>query len=49
MHEIELGSMLGNSYVVLSGLKEGDEIVTEGTFSVDAAAQLAGKPSMMNR
>jgi membrane fusion protein, copper/silver efflux system len=49
MQEIELGSMLGNSYVVLSGLKEGDEIVTEGTFSVDAAAQLAGKPSMMNR
>ncbi len=49
MQEIELGPMLGNSYVVLKGLQEGDEIVTEGTFSVDAAAQLAGKPSMMNR
>jgi len=30
-------------------LNEGEEIVTDGTFSVDAAAQLAGKPSMMNR
>jgi len=49
MREIELGPMLGNSYVVESGLTEGDEIVTDGTFSVDAAAQLAGKPSMMSR
>jgi len=49
MREIELGPMLGNSYVVESGLKAGEEIVTDGTFSVDAAAQLAGKPSMMNR
>lgn len=49
MREIELGPMLGNSYVVENGLNEGEEIVTDGTFSVDAAAQLAGKPSMMNR
>jgi len=49
MREIDLGPMLGNSYVVLAGLKDGEEIVTDGTFSVDAAAQLAGKPSMMNR
>ena len=49
IREIELGPMLGNSYVVESGLAEGEEIVTDGTFSVDAAAQLAGKPSMMNR
>jgi len=49
MREIEIGPMLGNSYVVLDGLEEGEEIVTDGTFSVDAAAQLEGKPSMMNR
>jgi Cu(I)/Ag(I) efflux system membrane fusion protein len=49
MREIDLGPMLGNSYVILDGLSEGEEIVTDGTFSVDAAAQLAGKPSMMNR
>jgi membrane fusion protein, copper/silver efflux system len=48
MREIELGPMLGNSYVIISGLNEGEEIVTQGTFSVDAAAQLEGKPSMMN-
>ncbi len=48
MREIELGPMLGESFVVASGLSEGEEIVTNGTFSVDAAAQLAGKPSMMN-
>jgi len=49
LREIEIGPKLGNSYVVVNGLKEGEEIVTDGTFSVDAAAQLAGKPSMMNR
>lgn len=48
IREIELGPMLGNSYVILNGLKDGEEIVTQGTFSVDAAAQLEGKPSMMN-
>jgi Cu(I)/Ag(I) efflux system membrane fusion protein len=48
MREIGLGPMLGESYVVTDGLKEGEEIVTNGTFSVDAAAQLEGKPSMMN-
>ena len=46
---VELGPMLGNSYVITEGLKEGEEIVTEGAFSVDAAAQLEGKPSMMNQ
>ncbi|HEX3006515.1 MAG TPA: efflux RND transporter periplasmic adaptor subunit, partial [Bacteroidales bacterium] len=48
LREIEIGPMLGNSYVVLSGLEEGEEIVTQGAFNVDAAAQLEGKPSMMN-
>ncbi len=48
IREIELGPVLGNSYVIMNGLNEGEEIVTQGTFSVDAAAQLEGKPSMMN-
>jgi len=48
MREVELGPMLGESYVVTDGLSEGEEIVSSGTFSVDAAAQLQGKPSMMN-
>ncbi|MBT8291453.1 MAG: DUF3347 domain-containing protein, partial [Muriicola sp.] len=29
-------------------LQAGEEIAVNGTFSIDAAAQLAGKPSMMN-
>ncbi len=48
LREIEIGPVLGNSYVVVNGLAEGEEIVTQGAFSVDAAAQLEGKPSMMN-
>jgi Cu(I)/Ag(I) efflux system membrane fusion protein len=48
MREVELGPMLGESYIVINGLNDGEEIVTRGTFSVDAAAQLEGKTSMMN-
>ena len=48
IREVELGPMLGESYVIMNGLNDGEEVVTSGTFSVDAAAQLEGKPSMMN-
>jgi Cu(I)/Ag(I) efflux system membrane fusion protein len=48
LREIELGPKLGESYVITDGLSDGEEIVTQGAFSVDAAAQLEGKPSMMN-
>lgn len=48
LREVELGPMLGDSYVIINGLTEGEEIVTQGTFSIDAAAQLEAKPSMMN-
>jgi Cu(I)/Ag(I) efflux system membrane fusion protein len=34
--------------VITSGLEGGEEIVTNGAFTVDAAAQLQGKRSMMN-
>jgi membrane fusion protein, copper/silver efflux system len=44
-----LKAMLKESYIILDGLEEGEEIVTNGVFSVDAAAQLAGKPSMLNQ
>lgn len=46
--EIVLGEDAGNYYVVKEGLEEGEEIVTNGVFSIDAAAQLKGKASMMN-
>lgn len=48
LREIELGPSLGNSYVVLSGLEDGEFIVTNGAFAIDASAQLEGKRSMMN-
>jgi len=48
MREVTLGADLGESIVVATGLHEGENIVTNGVFSVDAAAQLAGKNSMMN-
>lgn len=49
MQEVVLGNQLGDSYEVLGGLNNGSEIVTNGTFTVDAAAQLQGKKSMMNK
>ena len=49
MREITLGKKLGDSYEVLEGLSNGDEIVTNGVFTIDAAAQLQGKKSMMNK
>lgn len=48
LREISLGPVMQDSYVVLEGLEEGEEIVVNGTFSVDAAAQLQGKRSMLN-
>lgn len=46
--EIVLGPEAGNFYVVSEGLSEGEEIAMNGVFKIDAAAQLAGKSSMMN-
>ncbi|MCW8898728.1 MAG: efflux RND transporter periplasmic adaptor subunit [Flavobacteriales bacterium] len=48
MRDVTLGAALGDSYIIKEGLEEGEEIAVNGTFSIDAAAQLAGKPSMMN-
>ncbi|TQD36264.1 efflux RND transporter periplasmic adaptor subunit [Haloflavibacter putidus] len=49
MREVRLGNRNGENYSITSGLKDGDVIVTNGTFTVDAAAQLQGKKSMMNQ
>ncbi|ARN70635.1 efflux transporter periplasmic adaptor subunit [Nonlabens tegetincola] len=49
MREVTLGNRLENTYTIISGLESGDEIVTKGTFTVDAAAQLQGNKSMMNQ
>ena len=49
MREVKLGNTIGENYEVISGLENGNEIVTNGTFTIDAAAQLQGKKSMMNK
>ena len=49
MKEIVLGNQIGTNYQVLKGLNNGDVIVSNGTFTIDAAAQLQGKKSMMNK
>ena len=47
--EVELGEGLGDSYQIIGGLEAGEEIVTNGSFMIDAAAQLNNQASMMNR
>ena len=47
--EVELGQRIGDRYRVLDGLVAGEEIVTQGAFQIDAAAQLRNQASMMNR
>lgn len=47
--EIELGERVGGNYLINNGLQAGDEVVTYGSFSIDAAAQLNNQQSMMNR
>lgn len=49
MREVELGSRVGDDYLVLSGVEEGEQVVSNGVFAIDAAAQLSGNYSMMTR
>ncbi len=46
---IEISESLGENYVVKSGLQVGEEVVTYGSFTIDAAAQLNNQTSMMNQ
>jgi Cu(I)/Ag(I) efflux system membrane fusion protein len=49
MREVVLGPRTGDWYVVEKGATEGTRVVTQGVFAIDAAAQLSGNYSMMNR
>lgn len=46
--EVTLGPEAANYYVISDGVKEGEEIVVNGVFKIDAASQLQGLKSMMN-
>ncbi|CAM1368686.1 Membrane fusion protein, Cu(I)/Ag(I) efflux system [Tenacibaculum sediminilitoris] len=48
MREVVLGERVGENYQIKKGLDLGEEIVTNGVFTIDASAQLQGKKSMMN-
>jgi len=46
--QVQLGPRAGDYYVVLSGLREGERVVTRGAFKIDASLQILAKPSMMS-
>lgn len=45
--EVELGPRAGDFYLVRAGLEEGEQVVTQGAFKLDAELQIRAKPSMM--
>jgi Cu(I)/Ag(I) efflux system membrane fusion protein len=45
--EIVLGPRAGDYYLVRHGLEEGELVVTQGNFKIDAEIQIQAKPSMM--
>jgi membrane fusion protein, copper/silver efflux system len=45
--DVVLGSRVGDQFVVESGLEEGELVVTQGNFRIDAELQLRGRQSMM--
>ena len=46
--EIEIGQLSNGQYPIINGLQSGEEIAVNGAFTIDAAAQIAGRPNMMN-
>jgi Cu(I)/Ag(I) efflux system membrane fusion protein len=47
--EVEIGNRSSKTSTIISGLDPGEEIVMNGAFAIDAAAQLNNNMSMMNR
>ena len=45
--EVVLGPRAGDEYMVLTGLEEGERVVTHGAFRIDSSMQILAKPSMM--
>jgi Cu(I)/Ag(I) efflux system membrane fusion protein len=46
--EVVLGPRAGDYYIVKEGLAQGESVVTNGNFKIDADLQIQAKPSMMN-
>ena len=45
---VRLGPRAGSAYPVVSGLREGERVVTKGAFALDADLQIRGGASMMS-
>ena len=45
---VELGPRVGAYYIVRSGITEGEQVVVNGSFKIDAELQIRAKPSMMD-
>lgn len=45
--EVTLGPRADNFYIVVSGLKEGERVVKNGSFKIDSALQILARPGMM--
>ncbi|NQV50705.1 MAG: efflux RND transporter periplasmic adaptor subunit [Candidatus Marinimicrobia bacterium] len=48
LREVILGPRVEKDYIIISGLSEGELVVTNGNFKIDSAMQIAGKQSMMS-
>ena len=44
---VTLGARAGDFYIVVSGVAEGERVVTSGNFKIDSALQIQAHPSMM--
>ncbi len=47
--EVTIGDRRGDYTVISDGIERGDQVVVNGAFAIDAAAQLNNNMSMMNR
>ena len=45
---VQLGPRAGDYFVVEAGLDEGEQVVVQGAFKIDAALQISAKPAMMS-
>ena len=45
--EVKLGTRMENQYIVLSGIKSGEKVVTSGNFLIDSESRLSSATSDM--
>lgn len=48
LRNVKLGPLLGETAVILEGVKAGEKVATSGNFLIDSQMQLSGKPSLID-